>query len=417
MRQNLLLVLGCSLALAASLEVSSLEEEVVPAKTGSVAAKKPTSPTLKKAAQTSTLAQVNKPVPSKIAGKTVAKPAAVENPAQPVKSSPGVSSKEYQQRRKKHDHQRLGEGAGPTQEIPMDEKMDDATYEKWQYAKYQGHAMQEADVMVQRILRAQRMQKQRDVGEMSESHDAENDDENDDEMMPNDDHSDEQDKHQDENDDDRDENDEDRDESDEHQDEDDQKSDYGEDKRTSKETQDDSRTTSADREAEILRADDDGKNDDQDTDDKDQDMDDDDMSDSDENDLGESQSIIPSRVGESALGKSNAQAKEAFSAIHVPHSGDIEDHDSHFVMTNDLRHAELKEALMDASETHDETLSSNEANKMKHEQEKIAQFRAKQAAKDAHDEQQRHLNDEVKEQLREHDLMLDKKGRVVPDVY
>merc|ERR1711924_385227 len=167
--------------------------------------------------------------------------------------------------------------------------------------------------------------------------------------------------------------------------------DYGEGKPANKETRDDSRATASDREAEILSADGSDKKDDQHTHDEDQDMDDDDMSDSDENDLGESQSISPSRVGESALGKSNAQAKEAFSAIHVPHSGDIEDRDTHFVMTNNLRHAELKEALMDGSEAHDETLSATEAKKMKREQEKIAAFRAKQSAKYMHDEQQMRL--------------------------
>merc|ERR1711907_861370 len=64
-------------------------------------------------------------------------------------------------------------------------------------------------------------------------------------------------------------------------------------------------------------------------------------------------------VGEAKdrLGEGDGAAtKEPFDAVHVAKSGDIEDHDAHFVMTDGLRHRELKRAVLMESE--DPTRSS-----------------------------------------------------------
>merc|ERR1712196_501017 len=114
-------------------------------------------------------------------------------------------------------------------------------------------------------------------------------------------------------------------------------------------------------------------------------------------------------VGEAKdrLGEGDGAAtKEPFDAVHVAKSGDIEDHDAHFVMTDGLRHGELKRAVLMESEDPDEKESEKAA---------IEKFRLKQMAKDESDESDLEVKQEVSDGLKRHHLMLDKEGRVVPD--
>lgn len=127
-------------------------------------------------------------------------------------------------------------------------------------------------------------------------------------------------------------------------------------------------------------------------------------------DLGESSST--DTESSSDLGEG---AKEPFDAIHVPKSGDIEDHDFHFVMTDDLRHQELKNAVLNKPEKTEEELSGHLAEKMIHEQQEIAQFRHKQEAKDTKDLRHLDVEEDLGEALRRHHLQRDAKGRVVPN--
>jgi len=59
-----------------------------------------------------------------------------------------------------------------------------------------------------------------------------------------------------------------------------------------------------------------------------------------------------------------AEKHEPFDAVHVAHSGDIEDSDTHFVMTDKIRHKELKDAVLMASEQPDERRAQKVAKKM-----------------------------------------------------
>merc|ERR1712100_817957 len=115
-------------------------------------------------------------------------------------------------------------------------------------------------------------------------------------------------------------------------------------------------------------------------------------------------------VGEAKdrLGEGDGAAtKEPFDAVHVAKSGDIEDHDAHFVMTDGLRHRE--------SEDPDEKQSQKLAKQMESEKAAIEKFRLKQMAKDESDESDLEVKQEVSDGLKRHHLMLDKEGRVVPD--
>merc|ERR1711939_92031 len=102
-------------------------------------------------------------------------------------------------------------------------------------------------------------------------------------------------------------------------------------------------------------------------------------------------------------------------AVHVAKSGDIEDHDAHFVMTDGLRHRELKRAVLMESEDPDEKQSQKLAKQMESEKAAIEKFRLKQMAKDESDESDLEVKQEVSDGLKRHHLMLDKEGRVVPD--
>merc|ERR1711907_244219 len=110
-----------------------------------------------------------------------------------------------------------------------------------------------------------------------------------------------------------------------------------------------------------------------------------------------------------------AATKEPFDAVHVAKSGDIEDHDAHFVMTDSLRHRELKRAVLMESEDPDEKQSQKLAKQMESEKAAIEKFRLKQMAKDESDESDLEVKQEVSDGLKRHHLMLDKEGRVVPD--
>jgi len=123
-------------------------------------------------------------------------------------------------------------------------------------------------------------------------------------------------------------------------------------------------------------------------------------------------------VGEAKdrLGEGDGAAtKEPFDAVHVAKSGDIEDHDAHFVMTDGLRHRELKRAVLMESEDPDEKQSQKLAKQMESEKAAIEKFRLKQMAKDESDESDLEVKQEVSDGLKRHHLMLDKEGRVVPD--
>merc|ERR1719213_1360164 len=50
------------------------------------------------------------------------------------------------------------------------------------------------------------------------------------------------------------------------------------------------------------------------------------------------------------VGEGDEKSAVPFDAVHVPRSGDIEDGDAHFVMTDKLRHKELKHAVLGESE-------------------------------------------------------------------
>jgi len=54
------------------------------------------------------------------------------------------------------------------------------------------------------------------------------------------------------------------------------------------------------------------------------------------------------------VGEGDEKSAVPFDAVHVPRSGDIEDSDAHFVMTDKLRHKELKHAVLGDSETAEE---------------------------------------------------------------
>jgi len=127
-------------------------------------------------------------------------------------------------------------------------------------------------------------------------------------------------------------------------------------------------------------------------------------------DLGESNSVEP--ASSSDLGEGT---REPFDAIHVPKAGDIEDHDFHFVMTDELRHSELKNAVLNKPEKAEEALSQNLAEKMIQEQQQINQFRKRQAAKDTKDLRHLEVEEDLGEALRRHHLQRDAKGRIVPN--
>merc|ERR1712046_126829 len=121
--------------------------------------------------------------------------------------------------------------------------------------------------------------------------------------------------------------------------------------------------------------------------------------DDDEHDLGESSSPVSDHGN---LGESTTAQAEALASVHVPRSGDIEDDDFHFVMTDKLRHAELKKAVLHASEKPEEAKATKLAHKMEHEQQKIGVFETKQELKDSRDEHHMSLESEVSAALQRH---------------
>lgn len=137
--------------------------------------------------------------------------------------------------------------------------------------------------------------------------------------------------------------------------------------------------------------------------------------------LGESDTANKNKdLGESAKAQTKAQAKaeakeEAFEAVHVSKSGDIEDNDQHFVMTNKLRHKELKEAVLGEGESSEEKIAQKLALKMEQERAAIAAFEGRQHMKNLKDEHKMAIDDKIHEALKRHHLMQDKEGRLVPD--
>jgi len=127
----------------------------------------------------------------------------------------------------------------------------------------------------------------------------------------------------------------------------------------------------------------------------------------------------PSDLGETsstdAANLENAGTQLPFDAVHVAKSGDIEDQDVHFVMTDNLRHAELKNAVLGKPEKGEEATSLKLAKKMESEQQQIQKFRAKQADKDKSDMQRLDVEEDIGEALERHHLQRDTKGRVVPN--
>jgi len=115
------------------------------------------------------------------------------------------------------------------------------------------------------------------------------------------------------------------------------------------------------------------------------------------------------------IGEGAETTQLPFDAVHVSKSGDIEDEDQHFVMTDQMRHKELKNAVTESSEQDSEAQAQAVAKTMQHQQEKISEFNARQAAKDRKDMKTLADERELGEAMHAHHLQLDDKGRVIPD--
>lgn len=126
--------------------------------------------------------------------------------------------------------------------------------------------------------------------------------------------------------------------------------------------------------------------------------------------LGEGSS--PDDIQGSELGEST---KEPFDAVHQPKSGDIEDDDFHFVMTDSLRHSELKNAVLNRNEEQTESEGEALATKMINEQAAIAKYDTKQEQKDEKDMRHMEVENDIGEALKRHHLQRDSEGRVVPN--
>jgi len=115
------------------------------------------------------------------------------------------------------------------------------------------------------------------------------------------------------------------------------------------------------------------------------------------------------------VGEGDEESALPFDAVHVSKSGDIEDHDEHFVMNSNLRHKELKNAVLQSDERDTESEAQKLAKKMEFEQKKIDEYNRKQAAKDRKDMAGMRESEELGEAMHEHHLTFDDKGRVIPD--
>lgn len=124
-------------------------------------------------------------------------------------------------------------------------------------------------------------------------------------------------------------------------------------------------------------------------------------------DLGEGMASSGNELGESTA--------EPFDAVHIAGAGDIEDHDQHFVMTDDLRHKELKNAVLNHPEASEEASSDKLARQMEYERAKILEFQRRQIIKDKSDAAHLEVEDELGEALEKHHLQRDAEGRIVPN--
>jgi len=135
----------------------------------------------------------------------------------------------------------------------------------------------------------------------------------------------------------------------------------------------------------------------------------------DDNNEGSDEELLEVGEESSRLGEGAGAKSLSFDAVHVAKSGDIEDHDSHFVMTDSLRHSELKQAVLMQSEGPEEKQSQALAKKMEQEKAAIEKYQVKQMSKDQSDEEDLEVQQSVSDGLSKHHLMLDDEGRVVPD--
>lgn len=106
---------------------------------------------------------------------------------------------------------------------------------------------------------------------------------------------------------------------------------------------------------------------------------------------------------------------EPFDAVHTKNANDIEDHDYHFVMTDEMRHNELKNAVEDLGESDEEKNADKLAKKMMMMQKRIREFNVRREVKTRHEAKQAATEEHISELMKEHNEHFDSKGRVVPD--
>lgn len=138
-------------------------------------------------------------------------------------------------------------------------------------------------------------------------------------------------------------------------------------------------------------------------------------------DLGESDTAeAKAQATAQAQAHAAAQAQaEALDSVHVANSGDIEDEDQHFVMNDELRHQELKDAVLHKDEQPLEKRTDFRAGQLLKMKERVDKFTGKQnmeqkkRVQDAKDAEM--VKETISEKLHKHHLHRDKLGRVVPD--
>lgn len=106
---------------------------------------------------------------------------------------------------------------------------------------------------------------------------------------------------------------------------------------------------------------------------------------------------------------------EPFDAVHAKNANDLEDHDFHFVMTDDLRHKELRDAVQDLGESKEESSANKLAKKMVLMQKRIRDFDVRAETKTRSEKKTLETEEHVAKLMKEHNEQFDAKGRVVPD--